>query len=405
MNYFFIAALLLFTTASAAPTLLNRDPNADATRPSLALDAQGRAVIAWVETQNGVKRTFVRRWGGSGWGDMGNFLNVNPRFPAAYTSLALNALGNPVVAFTEKNTEQRGKVFGSGKLYVKQFDGRGWTQIGPSPSKSENTVSDTATLRLDTKGYPVVAWHEIPPDFNADLFYMSRWNGSRWVTVDWGTLNVDISSGSRSRTFILRGDEPILVYSKQLYISGAGGYFNFQIYVGQWAGSYWRPMGITGRSERGEGSLNQSRDNWAGAGNLALDSLRNPVVAYNETSTGFNIYVQRWNGTSWLGYSSAVNEDSGLGYRPQIKMDAQDNPVVAWLENSGALQMRVARWDGAGWAAYPVLNQNLKADVESFSLALDKDGNPVVAWAEMVGKNHQIFVARWNGTAWVELGK
>lgn len=399
-----ILLLFLLSFALAGPTVLNLNPDADATRPSLAVDPQGRVVVAWLETQNGVKRVFVRRWGGSGWGNMGGFLNVNPRFPAAYTSLALNASGNPVVAFTEKNPDQRGKVFGSGKLYVKQFDGRAWAQVGPSPSKSENTVSDTATLRLDTKSLPVVAWHEIPPDFNADLFYMSRWNGSRWVTVDWGTLNVDISSGSRSRTFILRGDEPILAYSKQLYLSGEG-YYNFQLYVGTWAGSYWRPMGIQGRSERGEGSLNQSRDNWAGAGHLALDSLGNPVVAYNETGGGFNVFVQRWDGTSWQGYGASVNGDSGLGYRPQIRMDAQDNPVVGWLENSGALQMRVARWDGAQWVGLPVLNRNPKADVESFSLALDQGGNPVVAWAEMTGKTHRIFVARWEGKAWVGLGR
>lgn len=401
MKFILVIFVVLACVVSAGSTTLNLNPAANALRPSVAIDRQGRIVVAWVELQNGVSRAFVRRWDGRQWGNMGGYLNVNPRFPASYVSLALNQSGNPVVAFTEKNTEERGKVYGSGKLYIKRFDGRNWIQMGASPSKSENTVSDVPILRLDSKDYPVVCWSEIPPDFNVDHFYVSRWNGTRWVTVDRGSLTSDISSSSRSRSMIVnRRDEPILAFSNQLFFNG---YSNFQLYVGRWSGRFWRPLGVQGEPKPGEGSLNQSPQNWAGSAGLALDSNDNPVVAYNETDTGFDVFVQRWTGKAWEPYSPTVNDGTGLGYRPQVKLNALDNPIVAWIENAGALQIRVARWDGAAWEPMGTLNQNPKADADSFSLALDAQGNPVVAWSEMVGTNHRIFISRWDGQKWVGL--
>lgn len=103
--------------------------------------------------------------------------------------------------------------------------------------------------------------------------------------------------------------------------------------------------------------------------------------------------------------------------RPEIALSSNGEPLVLWRQSTpdGRFTLQAARRIGALWVPLPVL-----APVglpNSFfgdqSMALDNTGQPVVAWTQTVtntaGCNttqpSQLFVARFNGSAWVPLGE
>ena len=99
--------------------------------------------------------------------------------------------------------------------------------------------------------------------------------------------------------------------------------------------------------------------------------------------TSSNIYVKRWNGSSWvqLGTFLDVNTNQNAA-NPSIALDSSGNPVVSWKEFDGtSSNIYVKRWTGSTWQQTTDIFDNVKANNAVYpSLALDSANNPVVAW-------------------------
>jgi hypothetical protein len=143
---------------------------------------------------------------------------------------------------------------------------------------------------------------------------------------------------------------------------------------------------------------------------LALDSSGNPVVAWEEfigTANGYFIYVRRFTGTSWVNVGSTGIVASGSRVsNPSLALDSSGNPVVAWEEFDGASRnIYVKRWTGTSWVQLgAALDVNTNQFAYNPSLALDSSGNPVVAWWEFDGTSNNIYVKQWTGSSWVLVG-
>jgi Bacterial Ig-like domain len=86
---------------------------------SMALTSSGKPTVAWAEPDASGYNVYLRTWDGSAWKDFGNdvvnLLDVNAGADALNPSVALDAAGQPVVAWFENNS-------GSLKVYVKRFN-------------------------------------------------------------------------------------------------------------------------------------------------------------------------------------------------------------------------------------------------------------------------------------------
>jgi hypothetical protein len=385
------------------PSVINNDPRADARSPSLAIDANGRVVVAWVEKTAGAFNAFVKRWDGKTWTRLGGSLNRNSKFNSFEVALDLAPDGTPVAAWMERSNINLGKISGPGKIHTAKWTGSRWQEFGPSPTKSPTKAADQPHVKVDSGGNPVLAWSELSPDANAESFYVSRWTTSgstgAWQDIDIGTLSTDLSGASRSRDLAVTStDEPILAWSVQYFEPGQAAE-GFNVFAGPWQDKHWAALGDT--------SLNLERTHYAGAASMVLDANDHPVIAWKEANNGYEIHVKRWDGSRWQKIGKALNNGMGLGSNPRIALDENGRPTVAWIENAGAENIFVARWDGQTWKIFGrKLNANPKAYATSSSLALDAAGNPVVVWSEEVGKDQQrIYGLRWTGREWVALEK
>jgi hypothetical protein len=114
-----------------------------------------------------------------------------------------------------------------------------------------------------------------------------------------------------------------------------------------------------------------------------------------------------------------LNEDgvaSTVIGRPEIDLTSEGEPLVLWREGGvgGGIRLQAARRIGEHWVRLPTLTPAVPANsiFGEQSMALDSSGQPVVAWTQTVSNTggcgttqpSQLFVARFNGTAWVPLG-
>jgi hypothetical protein len=103
--------------------------------------------------------------------------------------------------------------------------------------------------------------------------------------------------------------------------------------------------------------------------------------------------------------------------RPELAVAPNGEPLVLWRNSpiSGQFAIQVARRIGETWVRLPALLPAVptnSATIGQQSMALDGSGQPVVAWTQSVPNTggcgttqpSQLFVARFNGSAWVPLG-
>jgi hypothetical protein len=151
---------------------------------------------------------------------------------------------------------------------------------------------------------------------------------------------------------------------------------------------------------------------------VAIRSDNRPVVAYVESylensQTFYNLYLRRWNGTSWVNVGNSLNVRKGYQVTlPSVALDKTGTtptnyPTVAWTEWNGTNDdARVIRRTAAGWQRLGTLDLNASdsAWFGTSSLQLGKSGQPVVAWVNHSNQSGSdvigLYVKKWNGSGW-----
>lgn len=137
---------------------------------------------------------------------------------------------------------------------------------------------------------------------------------------------------------------------------------------------------------------------------LQLDALGRPFVA---CPAGDSVYVQYWTGNSWEPLNALKANPGGAAYSPSLQLDSAARPVVAWVEvSSSSTDVYVGRWTGSNWEIIGGALSEMPGDTPAGlpSLQLDAAGNPIVAFGESDGLARNLYVKRWNGSAWELVG-
>ncbi len=118
--------------------------------------------------------------------------------------------------------------------------------------------------------------------------------------------------------------------------------------------------------------------------------------------------MRRWNGSSWVevGTGSAagggISNNSGSSEWPSLALDAGGVPYLSWFDNSsGDDEIYVRRYQGGAWqevgdgsASGGGTSDNI-GDSQHPALIIDTDGVPYVAWHDDSSSDDEIYVRRW----------
>ncbi len=195
------------------------------------------------------------------------------------------------------------------------------------------------------------------------------------------------------------------------------GAYNHQIYVRRWNGSSWEEVGSGSAS--GGGISNTDHRSWSPSVAIAPDGT--PYISWEEEITSdisdIQIYVRRWNGSSWeeVGPGSAsgggVSNNDTTSYNSSMAVAPDGTPYVAWSDRAeGEFDIYVRRWNGSSWeevgpgSASGGGISDINWDSDAPSLAIAPDGVPYVIWRNEAWHYYEIYGKRWNGSAWEEVG-
>lgn len=168
-----------------------------------------------------------------------------------------------------------------------------------------------------------------------------------------------------------------------------------EVRVAQWDGMSW----ILGPAL----NVDAARD--ATAPSLAFSGPTPHVAWQEENATASQIYVRRWSGVAWQQLGGSLNRDpTRHATAPVLAVDGA-NLYVAWQEaHATGSQLFVARWDGAAWVGVgEALNAAASSSAAEPSLMLVNRA-PLVAWREVSAAGTRVHVARWDGVAWIAEG-
>jgi hypothetical protein len=168
----------------------------------------------------------------------------------------------------------------------------------------------------------------------------------------------------------------------------------------------WEEVGSSSAS--GGGISDNNGGSYAPSVSTAPDGT--PYVAWDDDSGGtvVDIYIRRWNGNSWeeVGLGSAagrgISDSSGWSMHPSVAIAPDGTPYVAWYDaTSGDSEIYVRRWNGNSWeevglgsASGGGISDNSGGSHDP-SLAVALGGTPYVAWKDGSGWDEEIYVRRW----------
>ncbi len=381
--------------------------------PSVAVALDGTLYVAWQDSSSGYDEIYVLHWDGATWQEVGagsaSGDGISGTGAAANPSIAVAPDGVPYVAWKD--------IPLGNEIYVRRWNGSVWEEVG-SGSASGNGISDTGfaygpSLDIAPDGTPYVAWYD-GSDVDWEI-YVRYWDGSAWEEVGFGSASgggISDNAGDSSYPALAVDPTDPEPHPYIAWMDDSSG--NNEIYVKHWDGNSWEEIGSGSAS--GDGiSVN--------AGDSRLPSLAvepddpepHPYIAWMDDSSGdWEIYVLRWDGHSWeeagLGSASGggISNTGGRSDDPVIAVDPDDpepHPYIAWMDySSGDDEIYVRRWDGSGWQEVGAGSAtdggisdigDIPAVNDGPSLAVGQDGTPYVAWPEsqpLEGTDSEIYI-------------
>ncbi|WNG35791.1 hypothetical protein F0U61_20515 [Archangium violaceum] len=320
---------------------------------------------------------------------------VTGNTPAENVAMKVGTDGNPVIAWSESNGSTK-------NIYVRRWTGTKWEDLATAMSAvaETGTHADMPALTMDASNRPIVVWQELTAPSGPTNLYGRRWNGSTWESLP------DIPAVTSSD---LRRYEPRVAFDStgNLVIS-ASSYNGANVEVLMF-------------------KLNTSTNTWIDVSPprqsdliapsspaLAMDARGNWFVAYHAHSESlgqFGIVVQKRDayGTWSPQMGNAVTSPSKhKAHQASIAVDGASAPFIAWKEtqewDSPDSTIHAANWNGSSWQLMGSLVSSGTTASSNPSLIIGRDGFPLIAWSGYAAPETSIWVSRWNGSTWQQVG-
>jgi hypothetical protein len=137
---------------------------------------------------------------------------------------------------------------------------------------------------------------------------------------------------------------------------------------------------------------------------IAFDSSGNAIaVWYQSDGTRFNIYANRFNGTSWGAPELIETDNSGHALESQIAFDSSGNAIAVWTQwdsTQSRDNIWANRFNGNSWGTAELLEEDDNGDASQPQIAFDSSGNAIAVWKQSDGTRYNIYANRFNGTNW-----
>jgi hypothetical protein len=378
---------------------------------ALAVSGSTLYVGGTIDLAGGVSANNVAAWNGSSWSAVGSGLSA--------PVVALGVSGNSLYV--------GGALLSAGNAIVNgiaKWEAGAWLALGSS-------VNGAVFTTIAATNGEVYLGGEFSSAGNVVVNHIVKWNGNNWSALGTG-VNGPVRAAALDGNDLFVGGE----------FTSAGGMNASKI--AKWDGSNWSALG-SGLGGAGTVRVNavavkgneiyvagafttaggvQANNiakwdgaNWSALGSGANNGVNNPVSAITITSNG-EVHVggnfttaggvnakgiARWNGTAWSEVGGGVS--GGLQTVYSLASRGDEVYVGGLFSSAGNVSARsLAKWDGSNWSA---LGSGLSVSNDvprAYALAVSGNDLYVGGYFVTAGGVTVNGVAKWNGSAWSELG-
>lgn len=334
---------------------------------SLAVNAAGEPVVAYEEAPGSPgAHLLVKKWSGSAWVAVGAPLGAAS---AASPALDLDATGAPTVAWVEGTAAPR-------VLKAARFASGDWVQYPAALTQSSGKQGDPSHPGIalaSSDGSPWLAFQDATPGSNNIGDCVQSWDGTSRAWVWRGCRAAGYAGGV---SLAMEGDAPLFAFSY---------WDESELSVLSWSGSAWVARG--GKPSYG---LEPS---------LAANAHGAVIAWKSKVSDVGKIFAKVWDGSDWAPRLASPSTlppplSYGAARAPSAAVDATLGPVVAWLEPGGGYYVKrqnAGSWTLVGSTIYKTPPQSDL--LYGPSLATDKaGGNLSIAWSQAAA----LYVMRLN---------
>lgn len=369
-------------------------------RPSVALSPNGMLYVAWNDDTEGNQEIYVRRWNGNSWAEVGTNSASNGGISnnsgnSWYPHIAVAPDNTPYIVWYDNSV-------GNYEIYVRRWNGSSWIEVGSGSANgggiSNNSGSSfTPTIAIAPDNTPYVVWRDGSSGDNE--IYVRRWNGTTWAEVSTGSatgggISNNVGSSLSPSIAIASDNTPFVTWQD----SSSG---NSEIYILRWNGSNWVEVG--NGSANGGGISNNSGN--SSRPTIAISVDNKPHVAWQDDDGGnIEIYVRSWNGNNWEEIGSGSASGGGISNTfndsqyPTIAVTSNNIPYITWNDGSfGNEEIYVRRWNGSIWAEVGIGSasgggiSNTSGSSTTPSIKADTSNTPYITW----GENSEIYILQW----------
>ncbi len=169
-------------------------------------------------------------------------------------------------------------------------------------------------------------------------------------------------------------------------------------FVAKWNGNSWVEVGTGSNSLNAVGEISS----------LVLDTNHILYAAGAFMNSGGKFYVAKWDGTTWSELGAGLNALNANAPINSICTDRFGNIYAAGQFTDSPYYPHgnryVAKWNGTSWVQLGIGSTALNADDDIRAIATDSAGNLYAAGNFRYYPGGYTYIAKWNGTTWMPLG-
>lgn len=363
--------------------------------PTVAMDANGNFVIAWVDYRSG-GNIYFQRYDASGI-KLGNNRKADDETSKVsstngwFVSIAMDSEGHFVIAWVD----DRNSVYGD--IYFQRFDTSGSKQGSSQKANDDagNVWHASPVIAMSGNGNCVIAWRENRN--GVGRIYFQRYNefGARL--------------GNNQRTNLVSGeawgDPPSIA------MNGHGGFaiawinYDFGVFA-----TYFQRYDMSGTMQGDNQKVNNDIESprlYNPA--IAMDDSGGIAVAWQSEKIGqryrYDLYLQQFDANGERrGSNQHVNVDTGSAWleSQSLAMAANGDFAIVWADNrQGNSDIYFQRYDDSGNR----FEKNQKANDDTGSarqrfakIAMEENGDFILAWLDTRNGNADVYFQRYNSS-------
>lgn len=343
-----------------------------AEKPQIAVASDGAAIVLWEQSDGTRDRIWANRFDGSVWGTP-ELIDINDDSHSSDPQIAMAADGSAIAVWVQSDGSRD-------NIWANQFDGNVWgtaERIG----RNDLGYSYLPQVATTTDGSAIAVW------FQHDGLTFSIW-ANRFASGVWDTAGLiessDIEPAGYPNIAIARDGSAIAVWQQW---DGS----RHKISANQFDGSVW------GTAVRIENNNFDDAEFFGIYPYVAFAGDGSAIAIWNQSDgIRHNIWANRFDGSTWGTAELIENNDSGDAALPQITVAVDGAAIAVWHQTDGSRwNIWSNRFDGSTWGTSELIENSDSGDAAFPQIAFTIDGSAFSVWHQNDGSRLDIWSNRF----------